>query len=134
MKYFILSILGAALVSIVGNMIYFTVTHEYHAFEMTKAQPLMSLIMLNHLVYAGMMVYLYPHFAMNVQNHQKKGWWFGVCMGIIVFVPSGLITRGAWEVPITFFFPIDIVFVALLSGLMGVVIGRIYKMTSIAKE
>lgn len=127
MKYIVLSILGAALVSIVGNMIYFTATHEYHAFAMTKEQPLMSLIMLNHFVYAGMMAYLYPHFAFNSMSHVKKAWWFGVCMGIIVFVPSGLITRGAWEVPITFFFPIDIIFVALLSGLMGITIGFIHK-------
>ena len=127
MKYFFISGLSALLISIIGNFAYFTATHEFHVFAMTKAQPLMGLIMLNHLVYAGMMTYLYPHFVRKFENHLKRGMWFGTCLGIIMFVPSGLITRGAWEVPITFFFPIDIVFIALLSGVMGITIGLAYK-------
>lgn len=127
MKYTLSATISAMIISMIGNTIYFTATHEYHAFEMTKSEPIMGMMILNHVVYAAMMTYLISRFVGKDDDVIKTGMWLGACLGVVMFVPSGLIVRSAWEVPITYFFALDIIFEILLSGLMGITVGWLYK-------
>lgn len=131
MKYFAASFLLTFIASNVLNGLYYGFTADFHAFAMTKPKPRMDFLMINHAVFVGMMSYLYPHFLGSTTNYWKRGVWFGMCMGVIMFVPSAFVVRGAWEVPVTFFFSIDIVFHIVVSGILGVIIGVMHQKFSV---
>ena len=132
MKKFVMALAAAFLISVVFNTIYYAVTAEGHTFVLTKAEPNFALIMLNHVVFALLLVYLFPIFYRDGSSI-VEGAKFGALMGLVMFVPTGLVVRGAWDVPITPYFYLDIVMAAVITAIMGIAIGMIYgqkKMTA----
>ncbi len=127
-KYFILAFLSATFVSILLNSIYYGVTAEQHLWEMTKETPDWGLMILNHLVYAGLLTYIFP-FGYTGKSVWGEGARFGALMGMVMFVPTGLVVRAAWEVPMTPLFALDIAMAAIISAIMGCAIAAIYKRT-----
>ncbi|MEM7133084.1 MAG: hypothetical protein AAF702_42680 [Chloroflexota bacterium] len=122
---FALAVVVAAVISIVLNTVYYAVTAAGHTWEMTKEEPIMSLMLLNHFVFAALLAYMYP-FGYQGRSPVLEGVRFGALMGLVMFVPTGLIVRAAWDVPITPYFLLDIVVAAVVTALMGVAIGLIY--------
>ncbi|MEM7343310.1 MAG: hypothetical protein AAF485_03640 [Chloroflexota bacterium] len=125
LKPYSLAAIAATFISLILNTIYYTATAAGHVWAMTKAEPDFALLTLNHVVFALLLAYIYP-IGYQGGSPVGEGFRFGVLMGLVMFVPTGLIVRAAWEVPITFYFLIDIVVAAVVTGLMGVAIGIIY--------
>lgn len=106
-------------VSATFNGAYYSLTAEAHIFAMTKAVPDVALIMLNHAVFVAAMVLLYTRLFNGETRPNLSVFGFGACLGVIMFVPSALVVRGAWEVPLNHFFLIDSVFHVIASGLIA---------------
>ncbi len=122
---FILAVVAAAVISILLNTVYYAITAEGHQWAMTKDEPNMALLTLNHFVFAALLAYIYP-FGYQGGSPVAEGARFGALMGLVMFVPTGLIVRAAWDVPITPYFLLDIVIAAVVTALMGVAIALIY--------
>lgn len=124
-KKYIFAVIAAVIISIILNTVYYAVTAAGHTWAMTKAEPNLLLMMLNHVVFALLLAYIYP-FGYQGGSPVSEGARFGVLMGLVMFVPTGLVVRAAWEVPITPYFLLDIVVAAVVTSLMGIAIGLIY--------
>ncbi len=128
---YLLAALAATIISIILNTVYYTVTAEGHVWAMTKAEPNFLLLTLNHIIFALLLAYIYP-IGYKGGSPVTEGFRFGVLMGLIMFVPTGLVVRAAWEVPITAYFFLDIIVAAVVTGLMGIAIGIIYSRQQVA--
>ena len=122
---FILAVVVTVVISNILNIGYYGLTAAGHQWAMTKAQPDFSLLMLNHIIFALLLAYIYP-IGYKGGSPVAEGARFGALMGLVMFVPTGLVVRGAWEVPITWYFPVDIVFHTLATAIMGIAIAYIY--------
>lgn len=124
-RKFGLATLAAVVISVLLNTVYYAITAAGHEWAMTKTEPLWGLMMLNHIVFAGLLAYVYP---IGYQGGAPllEGVRFGALMGLIMFVPTGLVVRAAWEVPITPYFILDILMAAIISAVMGIAIASIY--------
>ena len=112
--------------SLVLNTAYYAVSAEGHIWEATRAEPLFELMTLNHVVFAVLLMAVYA--MLKPSNRPlSRGFVYGVLMGLVMFVPTGLVVRAAWTVPITAFFAADIAFHAALTGLLGFVIALILR-------
>ncbi|MEM7029054.1 MAG: hypothetical protein AAF629_05635 [Chloroflexota bacterium] len=124
-KKFTIAVVVAFIISNILNTIYYAVTAAGHVWEMTKAEPNYPLLMLNHLVFVLLLAYVYP-IGYKGGSPIAEGARFGALMGLIMFVPTGLVVRAAWEVPITPYFLADIVFHTLATAIMGISIAFVY--------
>ena len=118
---FVTAVAAVTTLSAVVNTIYYAVTAQAHAWEATRSEPLFGLMMLNHVIFALLLTVLYPMMRRSA-TARRDGFTFGVLMGLVMFVPTGLVVRAAWTVPLTALFATDILFHALLTGVLGAVV------------
>ncbi len=121
---FVGAVVAGTVLSTVANTLYYAVTAHAHTWAATRSEPLFGLMMLNHVVFALLLTAVYPMMRRRA-SAWRDGFTFGVLMGLIMFVPTGLVVRAAWTVPITAFFAADILFHALVTGGLGVVVATI---------
>src|SRR5689334_17806848 len=107
-KSAIKSTLAVTVISAVSNSVYYAATAAMNHLAFTRPMPLLGLMLANHVVYALLMTYLYPRFARTGSNGEAA--WFGTVMGALMFIPTGLVVRSAWEVPADLVFLSNTVF------------------------
>lgn len=76
-KKYIFAVIAAVIISIILNTVYYAVTAAGHTWAMTKAEPNLLLMMLNHVVFALLLAYIYP-FGYQGGSPVSEGARFGV--------------------------------------------------------
>ena len=122
---FIVAVLSVTVLSTIVNTVYYAATAQAHTWDATRSEPLIGLMVLNHIVFAVLLTVLYPMMRRRT-TARRDGFTFGVLMGLVMFVPTGLVVRAAWTVPITIFFIVDTLFHALLTGGLGMVVAAFH--------
>ncbi|WP_372371194.1 hypothetical protein [Candidatus Uabimicrobium sp. HlEnr_7] len=125
MKKFLAAFITCFLISNVLTIVWYTATADANSVPFKREQPDYLLLQLNHIVFAFILAYIYP-IGYKGGSLLKEGFCFGVLMGILMFLPTGLVVRGIWEVPANLMFVFNTIFHALAGGVCGVGIAFTY--------
>ncbi len=125
MKKFIGSFIVCFLLNNILTIAWYTFTAEANTVPFKREQPDYLLLQLNHIVFAFILAYVYP-MGYKGGNLVTEGFRFGVLMGILMFLPTGLVVRGIWQVPANLMFVYNTIFHAIASGICGIGIAFIY--------
>jgi hypothetical protein len=125
MKTLLKCTLSATVVSMITNSVYYFVTAEMNHLAITRPMPLMGMMIANHVVFALLMSYIYPRYKRS--ESLSEGATYGVLMGAVSFIPSGLVVRSAWDVPAGLPFVANIICALVTGALMGLVIARLQR-------
>lgn len=80
-----------------------------------------GLLMANHLIYAGLMVYFYP-FYFAKRSTVGAAFVFGVLIAALMFIPQALVVRSIWMVDVNPVFFLNTLAHLIIGGAMGVAI------------
>lgn len=128
-KKFTLSVLTAFILSNVLTTIYYMLTDEANFVPYRKEEINYLGMLLNHLIYAGLMVYLFPFFY---APNPKKGrsFLFGCIIAALMFLPQALVVRSIWKVDFNSIFVLNTIAHLAIGGIMGLAIAFIYNYKS----
>lgn len=120
-KHFILSALAAFVVSNILTTIWYMLMDESNYVPFRREEMNYAALILNHLIYAVLMVYFYPFY------HTKKpsgiaAFVFGILIAALMFIPQALVVRSIWTVNINANFFMNTIAHLVIGGVMGVVI------------
>lgn len=122
MKHIFKSTVILALISMITNSVYYFTTAELNYLPFTRPMPLMALMMANHFIYAGLMSIGYQRFRKT--GTSIEGLVYGLLMGAVAFLPSSLVVRSAWEVPVNAIFLGNILCALFTGAMMGFVLSK----------
>ena len=125
MKTLSISVAVTTILSAILNTAYYTATHEMNVLSFTRTEPLFGLIMANHIVYAILLNIVWKRFKRSGTG--QEGLTFGAIMGAVMFLPTGLVIRGAWDVPADVSFLCNSLFAIVSSAILGFAISKIVK-------
>lgn len=120
--------LAGAAVSFFLDTAYYSLTWQMYVVDFARPEPLKELIFLQHLVYAGLMAYIFP-MGYKGRHWVLEGARFGALMGLVMFVPIGLSIRAVWYVPLDFPFILAAVNAVVTGAATGVVIAQFHRRT-----
>lgn len=124
-KKSILAVVVAFVLSNVLTTVYYMITDEPNMVPYRRDEMNYGALMLNHLIYAGIFVYLFPSFYQKAPK-LSRGFLFGVLMAAMMFVPQALVVRAIWTVDINTIFFINSVAHLLIGGIIGIVTAFIH--------
>ncbi|MEO1225719.1 MAG: hypothetical protein AAFX92_15990 [Pseudomonadota bacterium] len=123
-----LAIVAAFVISMAGNTAYYTATAEGHRLPFTSDEPLFALLVLSHLVMAIFTLAAIAWSSAARHVTWQTGALIGGFLGVVMFLPIGLIVRAAWDVPVTVYFGANIVVAVVINAAMGAVIAAIARL------
>ncbi|MEM7445358.1 MAG: hypothetical protein AAF414_18705 [Pseudomonadota bacterium] len=120
-----IALAAAFVISMAGNTVYYAATAEGHRLPFTSEQPVFALLILSHILMA-----LFLYAAISWSSAARPATWqtgalIGGFLGIVMFLPIGLVVRAAWDVPVTAYFGADIVVAIAINAVMGAVIAAV---------
>jgi len=124
-KKMILSVILAFLVSNLFTTLWYMLTDIENEVPFRRIEINYGALMLNHLVYALGLVYLFPFFY-QVDQRLHRGVIFGAVIAAIMFIPTGLVVRSIWTVEINTIFLMNIVAHLFIGSMMGGVVAVVY--------
>jgi len=124
-KKMILATLVAFLVSNVLTTVWYMLSDDANMVSFRKAEVNYLGLIINHLIYAGIFVFLFSSFYKEAPK-LSRALGYGVLMGALMFVPSGIVVRSIWTVDFNQIFAFNSMAHMLIGGLMGIVVSKIY--------
>jgi len=118
-KKSILAVVVAFVLSNVLTTVYYMVTDEPNMVPYRRDEINYGALMLNHLIYAGIFVYLFPTFYQKAPK-LSRGFLFGVLMAAMMFIPQALVVRSIWTVDINTIFFVNSIAHLLIGGVIGI--------------
>ena len=107
----------AFLISNISNTVYYAITADWNHLPFTRDEPIIGLFVAHHVLYAGIVTFLYPRYARTYSWLEAAG--YGLLTGTLVFVPNALVVRGAWEVPVNLAFLSNTVVALTIGTVIG---------------
>lgn len=86
-------------------------------------------LVLNHLIYACVFVQLFSSYYEKRRN-LKSGFYYGLLMGTVMFIPSAIVVRSIWTVDFNTIFILNSFAHIAIGGIMGLVVSIIYNYKS----
>jgi len=124
-KKSILAVLVAFVISNVLTTIYYMLTNEANMVPYRREEINYAALMVNHLIYAGILVYLFPAYYQKLPK-LSNGFFFGVLMAAMMFVPQALVVRAIWTVDINTIFFANTLAHLVIGGIIGLAVALIY--------
>lgn len=121
----ILSFLVAFILSNVLTTFWYMATDEANYVPYRKEEVNYLALVLNHLVYAGIIVYLFPYYYSKAPKN-SRGFLFGCVMGALMFLPQAMVIRAIWKVDFNTIFALNTLAHVLIGGAIGFSIALIY--------
>lgn len=88
-----------------------------------------GLLMLNHLIYAGLMVYLFPYY--QAKHASTAGAFrYGIIIAALMYIPQALVIRSIWTVDVNMIFLLNTLAHLMIGGVMGVAIFYLTRQSS----
>lgn len=125
-KKMILSVVVAFVLSNALTTAWYMATDDANFVPYRRAQINYAGLMLNHLVYALIFVYLIP-FYLKSAIKVGRGFVFGVLMAAMMFLPQAMVVRSIWKVDFDAIFALNSLAHLVIGGIIGVVVTLIYK-------
>ena len=123
---FLISTVVTFFASTILNSVYYALTASFNHLEgITRAKPLFPLLLINHVIFALIVCFLYPRtrFALSLP---LRGVVFGVLSAALMFLPVAFVIRGTWYVPADWTFLVNSLFHLASGAVMGWLIALIY--------
>ncbi|TRX60774.1 hypothetical protein FNH22_06955 [Fulvivirga sp. M361] len=120
-KYFIISTATAFLISNVLTTLWYMMMDGPNYVPFRREEINYGMLMLNHLLYAGLMVYFYPFFYAKKPS-LFEAFTFGALISALMFIPQALVIRSIWTVDINMIFVLNTIAHLIIGGLMAIMI------------
>ncbi len=124
-KKTLLSVVVAFLLSNILTTIWYAATDEANYVPYRREEINYLALVLNHLVYAGIMVYFFPYFYAKA-TQKIRGFAFGVMMATLMFLPQAMVIRAIWAVDFDAIFILNTLAHLIIGGIMGLSLSIIY--------
>lgn len=124
-KKTLLSILIAFILSNVLTTIWYMLTDEANMIPYRRSEMNYGALVLNHLIYAALFVYLFPSFF-EKKPQSARGILYGAVVSLIMFLPQAMVVRAIWEVDFNGIFVLNTLTHTAIGGIMGLSISIIY--------
>ncbi len=128
--------LSAVLAFIASNVLstaYYMATATENTVAFARDVPRYELLTANHLVFAVALAWLYPRFI-DHGSRATAGLRFGAMMGLVMFVPTGLVVRGIWTVDFDAIFLANCAFHIGCGAVLGWIVARVQGARSVAPQ
>ena len=90
-------------------------------------------LILTHLIFVGIMVYMYPRWSRAGDSAVSQGALFGALMAGMMFIPQAVLVRSIWTVNFDAIFAANIVAHTVIGAIVGIAIAFIHaRGTSVA--
>lgn len=120
-----LAIIAAFLVSNILTTIWYMASDDANMVSFRKEEVNYLGLVINHLIYAFVFVYLFSSFYEKTPK-LSRAFLYGVLMGTVMFVPSGIVVRSIWTVDFNSIFIFNSFAHLAIGGIMGIVVSLIY--------
>lgn len=120
-----LSILIAFIISNVLTTVWYMLTDEANMVPYRRAEINYGAMMFQHLIYAGLMVYLFPYYYKEART-KLRAFIFGCLIATIMYIPQAVVIRAIWEVDFNSIFVFNTLAHIIIGGIMGLVISIIF--------
>ncbi len=120
-KGFIGSTVLAFLLSNILTTLWYMATSDMNSVAYQRPEPNYLALMVNHLIYAGLMVYLFPFFY-SLNPNRSRAFLYGVLVAALMYLPQAIVIRAIWEVAFDLGFVLNSLAHLLIGGLMGLAI------------
>jgi hypothetical protein len=120
-KHFILSVLATFLVSNILTTVWYILMDEANYVPFRREEMNYAALTLNHIIYAGLMVYFYPFYYLKKPS-MGNAFVYGILIAALMFIPQALVVRSIWTVDIDTNFFMNTIAHLVIGGVMGVVI------------
>ncbi len=120
-KRFLLATGVAFLISNVLTSLWYMLMDGLNEVPFRRETMNYGLLMANHFIYAGLMVYFYP-FYFAQRSTVGAAFVFGVLIAALMFIPQALVVRSIWTVDVNPIFFLNTLAHLVIGGAMGVAI------------
>ncbi|MFX3625818.1 MAG: hypothetical protein ACN6I4_00525 [bacterium] len=120
-KYFILSVIAAFFVSNILTTVWYMLMDEANYVPFRREEMNYAALTLNHIIYAGLMVYFYPFYYLKKPS-MGNAFVYGILIAALMFIPQALVVRSIWTVDIDANFFMNTIAHLVIGGVMGVFI------------
>lgn len=124
-KQRILATIVAFLISSVLTTLYYMLTDEANKIPYRRPEMNYAALQLNHLIYAGLLVLLFPHYY-RIDPRALRGFLFGMLIAALMFLPQAIVIRAIWTIEFNTIFALNTLAHLLIGGLMGLATSFFY--------
>lgn len=121
----ILALFLAFVVSNLFTTIWYMLTDEANYVPYRREEMNYGALMLNHLIYAGLMLSLFPYYY-KTNPKLSRGFVFGSLIAALMFLPQAIVVRAIWEVDFNTIFVLNTMAHIVIGGIMGILLAFIY--------
>lgn len=125
LKKSILAVFAAFLVSNILTTVWYMVSDDANFVSFRRAEINYLGLIINHLIYAVVFVYLFASFYEKAPKF-SRAFLYGILMGAVMFIPSGIVVRSIWTVEFNSIFVLNSIAHLFIGGIMGIVVSLIY--------
>lgn len=119
------AVIVAFLISNVLTTLWYMLTDEANTVDYRRPEINYLGLMLNHVIYAGLMVHLLPGYLRSTHT-PIRGFQFGVLIAALMYLPQALVIRSIWTVDFNAIFVYNTLAHLGIGGIMGTVLTLIY--------
>ncbi len=120
-----LAVIVAFLLSNILTTIWYMTTDEANFVSFRREEMNFLGLVINHLIYALLFVLLFSSFF-EKSPKISRGFIYGLLMGAVMFIPSGIVVRSIWTVDFNSIFLLNSLAHMVIGGLMGLAVSFIY--------
>jgi len=120
-KRFVLATVIAFLISNILTSLWYMLMDGPNEVPFRRETMNYGLLMANHLIYAGLMVYFYPYYFAQ-RSTMGAAFIFGVLIAALMFIPQALVVRSIWTVDVNPIFFLNTLAHLVIGGVMAVAI------------
>lgn len=120
-KRFVLATVIAFLISNILTSLWYMLMDGPNEVPFRRETMNYGLLMANHLIYAGLMVYFY-HYHFAQRSTVGAAFIFGVLIAALMFIPQALVVRSIWTVDVNPVFFLNTLAHLVIGGVMAVAI------------
>lgn len=127
LKKSVLGILVTLVLSNVLTTVWYMVSDDANFVSFRREEINYLGLVLNHLVYAALFVYLFPLLLRSGKSEgMGPSFLFGVALSALMFIPSGMVVRSIWTVDFNAIFVMNSLAHLVIGGILGLVLRFIY--------
>ncbi|MBX2874628.1 MAG: hypothetical protein KTR30_21075 [Saprospiraceae bacterium] len=120
-KTFLVATIVAFLVSNVLTTFWYMMMDAPNVVPFRRETMNYGLLMLNHMIYAALMVYLFPYYRAK-HSGLGRAFQFGVLIAALMYIPQALVIRSIWTVDVNAIFVLNTLAHLVIGGVMGIAI------------
>ncbi len=124
-KKMVLAVIVAFVLSNLLTTVWYMLTDEANTVPYRRDEINYPALMLNHLLYVGLIVYLFP-FYYKTSPQTGRGFVFGCLAATLMFLPQAIVVRAIWKVDFNLIFVLNTLAHLLIGGIIGLAIAFIY--------